>query len=201
MKGIRERAMEYGVQSLFDVEALSLLLGIKQDLLSEVLTIKQFKERYPMMKLTAIQKQKVEALFEVMKRLGQEEVDAKIRANSPQAVYRLVKWEMASLKKEEFRVVLLDTKCKVIGIRKISEGSLTASIVHPREVFKEAILESAYSFIVVHNHPSGETTPSKEDIAITKRLQEVGQVMGIQLLDHVIVSSEGYTSLKDGGYL
>ena len=78
---------------------------------------------------------------------------------------------------------------------------MTASIVHPREVFKEAILESAYSFIAVHNHPSGETTPSKEDIAITKRLQEVGQVMGIQLLDHVIVSSEGYTSLKDGGYL
>lgn len=200
MKGIRERAIEYGVQSLFDVEALSLLLGINQDLLSEVLTIKQFKERYQMMKLTTIQKQKVEALFEVMKRLGQEEVDSKTRANSPQAVYQLVKWEMASLKKEEFRVVLMDAKCKVIGIRKISEGSLTASIVHPREVFKEAILESAYSFIAVHNHPSGETTPSKEDVAITKRLKEVGQVMGIQLLDHVIVSSEGYTSLKDEGY-
>ena len=201
MREIRERAMEYGVQSLFDVEALSLLLGINQDLLSEVLTIKQFKERYQLMKLTTIQKQRVEALFELIKRLGQEEVDSKARANSPRAVYQLVRWEMASLKKEEFRILLLDTKCKVIGIRKISEGSLTASIVHPREVFKEAILGSAYSFIAVHNHPSGETTPSKEDVAITKRLQEVGQVMGIQLLDHVIVSSEGYTSLKDEGYL
>ena len=143
----------------------------------------------------------VEAFFELTKRVNRQNEGVINKITCPSDVYSLVKWDMGELQKEEFRIILLNTKCKVIGIETISQGSLTASIVHPREVFKEAILHSAHNFIAVHNHPSGDTTPSREDIEITRRLKQCGEVIGIPLTDHIIVGSAGYTSLKEESYL
>lgn len=93
--------------------------------------------------------------------------------------------------KEAFSVLLLNTKNKVIGIKTVSVGTLDTSLVHPREVFKTAILNSAKSIMVFHNHPSGDTKPSREDINITKRLVESGKLLGIKVLDHIILGNNG----------
>lgn len=104
--------------------------------------------------------------------------------------------------RELFIALYLNTKNCVTGIEVISIGSLNASIVHPREAFKGAILHNAASLIVAHNHPSGDTTPSKEDISVTERLVEVGDVMGIEVLDHIIIGEgRDYLSLKEQGLI
>lgn len=102
--------------------------------------------------------------------------------------------------REHFVVVLLDTKNKVIGVNTVSIGSLDVCIVHPREVFKPAILANASRVLLGHNHPSGDTTPSPEDIAVTKRMMEAGNLLGIDVLDHIIVGN-GHTSLRTMGHM
>lgn len=97
---------------------------------------------------------------------------------------------------EVFGILILNTKHKIVAVHEISRGSLNSSIVHPREVFKPAVLHNAAAIICFHNHPSGDPKPSEEDIAITKRLVEAGKILGIDVLDHIIVSDEGYTSLN-----
>lgn len=103
--------------------------------------------------------------------------------------------------KEHFISIHLDTKNRIICVDLISVGSLTSSIVHPREVFKSVLLSSAASIALVHNHPSGTPEPSRDDINITKRLKEAGDFLGIQVLDHIIVGQGSYTSLIEKGYL
>ena len=104
--------------------------------------------------------------------------------------------KLRSAKREHFLAILLDTRQHAIRIETISIGSLTASIVHPREVFREAIVNGAASIILVHNHPSGDPEPSQEDRAITKRLVEVGELIGIGVLDHIIVAKGGFISFS-----
>lgn len=109
---------------------------------------------------------------------------------------------MENITNEHFIIATLNTKNEVTGFHTVFVGSLNASIVHPRETFQRAILANAASIVAFHNHPSGDPEPSREDIAVTKRLDEAGQLLGIQLLDHVIIGSNGrYTSLKEAGYL
>ncbi len=108
---------------------------------------------------------------------------------------------LRDLKKEEFRCVLLDTKNRLIREASVSTGSLTASLVHPRETFKSAVRESAAAVIFVHNHPSGDTKPSQEDILLTRRLVQAGDLLGIKVLDHVIVGDGGHFSFRDSGLL
>jgi DNA repair protein RadC len=104
--------------------------------------------------------------------------------------------------REVFLVMCLNTKNRIVAVHRCHVGSLAASIVHPREVFKSAILNNAMSIIVSHQHPSGDTTPSREDIEVTRRLIEAGKVLGIEVLDHLIVNAHAeYTSLKEKGYL
>ncbi|WP_028390167.1 JAB domain-containing protein [Bacillus cihuensis] len=104
--------------------------------------------------------------------------------------------------REVFLVMMLNTKNQVIGLHRASIGSLNASIVHPRDVLKSAVLNNAASIIVAHQHPSGDPTPSREDIEVTKRLAEAGKIIGIEVLDHVIVTHTGkHVSLKEKGYL
>ncbi len=98
-------------------------------------------------------------------------------------------------------MILLDGKNRVLKDIRVSEGSLTTSLVHPREVFVPVIEESAASLILVHNHPSGDPAPSSEDLAITKRLKEVGELLGVRLLDHLIVGDGRYVSFADEGLL
>jgi DNA repair protein RadC len=108
---------------------------------------------------------------------------------------------MKDLKKEMFRCALLDTKNKIISDEVVSIGSLSASIVHPRETFKSAIRESAAAVIFIHNHPSGDIKPSQEDILLTRRLVQAGEVLGIQVLDHIIIGDGSHFSFRDNGLM
>lgn len=105
------------------------------------------------------------------------------------------------MQQEVFMVITLNGKNNILSKKEIFKGSLNSSLVHPREVFKEALKNSAASIIVCHNHPSGDPTPSKEDINVTKRIKECGNIMGIELLDHIIIGDNKYISLKERGYL
>lgn len=120
---------------------------------------------------------------------------------SPNDIARLVMKEMVFLKQEVLKLIMLDTKNNVIGIKDVFKGSLNSSIVHPREIFKEALKKSSASIIICHNHPSGDPTPSKEDINITIRLKECGKIIGIDLLDHLIIGKNKYISLKQKGII
>jgi len=107
---------------------------------------------------------------------------------------------MKDYDREHFRAVFLNTKNQMLKTVTISIGSLNASIVHPREILKPAISVSAATIILVHNHPTGDPTPSREDIEFTRRFAKCGELIGIELLDHVIIGADRYQSLKEGGY-
>ncbi|MBN2711356.1 MAG: DNA repair protein RadC, partial [Planctomycetes bacterium] len=128
------------------------------------------------------------------------------RANGPQMrcgmdFYEVYYPKLRDLKKEVFMLILLDQKNRVIRDEKISEGTLTSSLVHPREVFAPAIRESAAAVAFVHNHPSGDSVPSSEDIALTQRLVKTAELVGIRVLDHVIIGEGIYTSFVDDGLI
>jgi DNA repair protein RadC len=125
----------------------------------------------------------------------------KLYLTGPEDVADMFMREMATLDREHFRAVLLNTKNRILGVRTISIGSLNASIVHAREVFKAAVAESASAIVLVHNHPSGLPEPSSEDIAVTGRLVEAGRILGIDILDHIVLGSQGFVSLKEAGHL
>jgi DNA repair protein RadC len=120
---------------------------------------------------------------------------------SPHDVYELTRRDMEGARKERFLALYLDTAHRVIHWELVSLGTLDTSLVHPREVFHPAVERTAAAVVVVHNHPSGETSPSQEDVELTRRLVEAGRLMGIELLDHVIVSRTGFFSFKEGGLL
>ena len=123
------------------------------------------------------------------------------RISTPEDIVKLVKNEIEDKDRECCLVVCLTAKNEPINIHTLSVGSLSSSIVHPREVFKVGILANAYSIVLIHNHPSGDSTPSKEDEQITERIKEASKIIGIPLIDHIIVGHNEYTSLKDLGYL
>lgn len=122
---------------------------------------------------------------------------------SPDIAYQAIKniLQLEREVSEHFGILSLNVKNAIIGIHVLSIGTLNASIVHPRNVFQAAILNNAASIICFHNHPSGNVTPSMEDIQITQRLVECGNIMGIEVLDHIIIGENKYASLKEGGYI
>lgn len=142
------------------------------------------------------------AAREVARRLRTQEKRApRLYLTGPEDVADMFMREMAALDREHFRAVLLNTKNRILGVRTISIGSLNASIVHAREVFKAAVAESAQAIVLVHNHPSGLPEPSTEDIVVTERLAEAGRILGIEILDHIVLGSQGFVSLKEMGHL
>jgi DNA repair protein RadC len=146
----------------------------------------------------------VKAAFELGRRLLQSEKDSSCRELSfknSRDVYEYYRPRFYGLKKERFLCALLDTKNRVFKEIIVSEGTLTASPVHPREVFRGAIKEAAASVLFVHNHPSGDPNPSRDDINITKRLVETGSVIGINVLDHIVLSDGQYISMMEKGYM
>ena len=120
---------------------------------------------------------------------------------SPKDAYEMIKEQLEGLDREQFIIACLNTKNEPTNITVVSVGSLNKAIVHPREVFKTAILSNAASIMAFHNHPSGETTPSQQDIQLTNRLYQAGELLGIKLLDHLIIGDGRFTSLKEKGYL
>jgi len=142
----------------------------------------------------------IKAALEIAKRFAQEEIKKGEQFRSSADVFNHYREHLGSLKKEEFHVLLLDAKNRKIKDVRVSEGSLTSSLVHPREVFNPVIRESAAAVILIHNHPSGDPLPSQEDLQITRRLRDIGEVMGVQVLDHLIIGKGKYVSFVDDGY-
>lgn len=141
------------------------------------------------------------AAFELGKRINRLQFEDRFVIKSPDDCAKFMMDEMRFLEQEHFICLYLNTKNQIIARETIFKGSLNASIVHPREVFKEAFRRSASSIICLHNHPSGDPTPSREDIEVTKRLVECGKIIGIELLDHIIIGEHKYISLKEKGYV
>jgi len=211
----RERLQKLGVDALSAQEILALILGrgisgesvmvTAQRLLSQFGNLKGIAnasvEELSQVKGIGLAKaSQIKAAFELANRLeGYSEAGDKPLVKTPEEVVNLVRSRLKGKKKEYFLALLLDTRNQLIKVAEISVGSLDSSIVHPREVFKEAISASAASVIFVHNHPSGDPTASEDDIKLTKRLTEVGEIVGIDVLDHIIIGDKTYLSLKREG--
>jgi len=211
----RERLIKNGAWALSDSELLAIILrtGSKQEnvinlsqrILGEY-NIKQLSQINitQLMKVHGIKESKaaqILACFEIARRLESFNTVEKPKISSPEDVYRRLFPRMREQKKEMFIELCLDTKNQILKEEVISVGSLNANVVHPREVFKLALTESAAHIIVAHNHPSGDPTPSREDIEITKKLVETGNIMGITVLDHVIIGDGRHFSLKEAGHI
>jgi DNA repair protein RadC len=142
----------------------------------------------------------IKAAFELASRLeGYAQAGAKTVVKTPEDVMGVVRNRLRDKKKEYFLALLLDTRNQLIKLAEVSVGSLDTSIVHPREVFKEAISASAAAVILAHNHPSGDAQASPDDIKLTKRLAEAGELVGIDVLDHIIIGGQNFLSLKREG--
>ena len=208
----RERLQQFGVEALSAQEILALILGRGIAGESVTVTAQRLLNRFDGIKGLAdatveelsqvkgiglAKAAQIKAVFELGKRLESYPGTGKqpVLTNTAEVV-SLVQGRLRGKKKEHFMALLLDTRGQLIRIAEVSVGSLDSSIVHPREVFKEAISASAASVIFVHNHPSGDSEPSKDDIGLTKRLAEAGEIMGIDVLDHIIVCDHSYLSLK-----
>ncbi len=211
----RERLQRFGVEALSAQEILALLLGrgiagesvivTAQRLLSQFGSLKGIAsasvEELAQVKGIGLAKAaQIKAAFELANRLeGYPEPGKKPSVKTPDEVVSLVKGRLRGKRKEHFLVLLLDTRGQLIKTSEISVGSLDTSIVHPREVFKEAMSASAASVIFVHNHPSGDPEPSEDDIKLTERLAQAGEIVGIDVLDHIIICDKNYLSLKSKG--
>lgn len=143
----------------------------------------------------------IKAAFTLAARFQARKLERFERFTSPRQVFDYFHHEFRDSRKEYFLTLLLDGKNRIIRRVQVSEGSLNQSIVHPREVFSPAVKESAAAMILVHNHPTGDPTPSSEDIAVTRRLREAGEIMGIKVLDHIIVGDGEYLSFVERGLM
>ncbi len=214
--GLRERILRLGADSLDEVELLSLILGpgisgrsarqIALSMLEGAGGLRRFATRTgPEMLDTAgigsSRASRLLAVFALARRLAEKRMSPGFRVRSSRDVFEHFHLRRRDAKREIFSVLLLDSKHRVIREERISEGSLTAAIVHPREVFKPAISELAGAIVAVHNHPSGDPTPSNEDFEITRRLKKVGDIVGIHLLDHVVLGDGDYVSFREHSLL
>ena len=212
----RERLQLYGPSAVSTAELLAIQLrtgttersavGLGELLISQFeglrgvanATIEQMSEVKGVGSVKAVQ---IASAFELGRRLAVLSDEERPIIRSPQDVSNLLMPELRDAKKEHLKSLLLDTKNRVLKINTVSIGILDSSLVHPREVFKDAITASAASLIVAHNHPSGDPTPSPEDKRITLRLAECGKLLGIDLLDHIIIGDNRFISLKERGLL
>jgi len=210
----RERLQKYGAESLSAQEIIAVILGrgiagesvmvTAQRLLGQFGSLggiagASVEELSQVKGIGLAKASQIKAAFELANRLESSAAPEKPLIKTPEDVAGLVMGRLKEKKKEYFLAILLDTRSRLIKVSEISIGSLDASVVHPREAFKEVISASAASVIFVHNHPSGDPTPSEDDIKLTKRLVEVGEIMGTDVLDHVIIGGKAYLSLKREG--
>lgn len=212
----RERMMQVGAESLSHAELLAILLRTgtqKQSalhlagaVLKQCGTLRNLMDM-SMDELTSIRgigpakALQLRAGIELGRRLAKSGNGEVVTVRSPGDAADYVMDELRYLKKEHFVCLFLNTKNHIIARETLSIGTLNASLVHPREVFRAAIKCSSASIICVHNHPSGDPTPSPEDVSLTTRLAEAGQLVGIEVLDHLVIGDGKYVSLKEQGYL
>ncbi len=206
----REKLLKRGIKSLKNEELLALILGSgskSKDVLrlsKEIINILQKKRENitidDLMSIDGVgvaKASQILASLELTKRLFYKR---SIAITSAREVYQQLQ-EFAYKKQEHFIVLTLDGASYIINKSVVFIGSLNQSLVHPREVFAQAISDRAASIIISHNHPSGELSPSIADLEVTKRLKKVGEIMGIELLDHIIISKNGYFSLQEAGLM
>jgi len=211
----RERLVKFGEQALSAQELLQLILGrgiagesvavTAQKLLAQFGSLQKLSEA-SIEELSSIKgiglakATQIKAAFEIGRRVSTQTLDYKSKElNDPEKVYRLIKSKLKDYHKEHFYIIALNSRNH--SISEVSIGSLNASIVHPREVFAEVIKNKAASVIFAHNHPSGDPEPSEDDLLITKRLVESGKILGIEVVDHIIITKTGFLSFKEKGIL
>lgn len=212
----REKLIKFGPESLSNKELLAVILrcgtrgenilSLSDRILSKVngldgLLNISFDDA---MKIKGIKEGKASqilALSELFKRFNTLRANSMSSISRPQDVADMLVNEMKSLSQEVLKLLVLNTKNKIIKIKDVFKGTLNSSIVHPREIYSEAIKSGGASIIICHNHPSGDPTPSDEDINITLRIKECGNIIGINLLDHIIVGDKKYISLKEKGII
>ncbi|WP_017185565.1 RadC family protein [Alkalibacillus haloalkaliphilus] len=212
----RERLIEVGPQALSNQELIAILIGSGskgQSALSLATRLLKHFEGLLLLRdasineLTSIngigvaKAVQLMAALEIGKRIHTYKTSDQYVIKSPEDGANFLMEDLRGLKQEHFVALYLNTKNQIIHRRTIFIGSLNSSIVHPREVFKEAIKHSAASVICAHNHPSGDPSPSNEDVHVTRRLYESGKVVGIELLDHLVIGDHKYISMKEKGYL
>lgn len=212
----RERMMRAGAGALSNAELLAILLrtgtasqsvvrlaertlsqtgGLEGLTDSTIESLMQIKGIGP---AKAIQ---ILAAVELGRRISRIVPEERLVIRSPQDAAHFMMDELKHLKQEHFVCLFLNTKNVVIGKETVFVGSLNASIVHPREIFRKAIQHASAAIICLHNHPSGDPSPSAEDLSVTKRLKEAGRLLGIDVLDHIVIGAERYYSMKENGYL
>lgn len=215
-KRLRDRFLQSGLDGFLDYEIVELLLtlGTPQKDCKQMAKagIKMFGGLRGILDASLDELQQIKGigpsnafgvkLFQaVSERLAKEHIPKKILLDSSNAVAEYLQKSIGREKKEHFVMLSLDARNRLTKISNISVGILNASIVHPREVFKEAIQSSAAQIIIAHNHPSGDPQASPEDVALTRRLTETARIMGIELIDHIIVTNNKFSSLKEQGLI
>ncbi len=214
-KRLRKRFLQSGFDGFLDYEIIELLLSLgtprKDCKKSAKDAIVKFKGLIGVLDSTLEELQQVEGigpsnafgikLFQATsERYTREKITPSILLNSPQLVFEYLKEKIGKEKKEHFTIICLDIRNNLI-VEEVSVGTLNASLVHPREVFKKAILNNSSHVIIAHNHPSGDPTPSEDDIITTRRLVESGKILGIAVTDHIIVAKDKFMSFKEKGIL
>ena len=216
----REKLLAHGVSALSNAELIGILLRTGRVGANVVDVARELIQKYGSLRelsrcsvdelsqIPGIKKDKaahVAAAFALGERLARE-ILGNEKLDSPDRVYQLLGPEMRQLRKESLRVVLLDTRYRLMRVEQVSQGSVNESIAHPRDIFHPAVAASAYAVIVVHNHPSGDASPSQTDHSLTRRLAEAAELLQIKLLDHIIIGEPlegqpGYFSFKEAGIL
>ena len=212
----RERLLNLGAPALSNTELAALLLDDDDAAELTRRLLRKFRSLRTLARCEARELASVEGMpldkavrlavsFELGRRVAKE-VLAKLKVDSPEIVCQLMAQDLRALTRESLRVLLLDTKYQLLRIEEISLGSLNESIAHPREIFRPALVHSAYAMILVHNHPSGNPTPSKADKQLTERLVEVGNLLDVKVIDHIIIGNfladqESYYSFKENGVI
>lgn len=214
----REKLIAHGVETLSNAELLAILLRVGTKNVSVLHVAENLLSLYKDSGLSSIVKlapaqlseiagvgpakaATILAAIELGRRIAQEPFYQKTAVTTPDDAARYIMPRLRYETKENFAIILLNVKNQILSFKIISVGILNASLVHPREVFEEALKNAASSIILTHNHPSGDPKPSNEDIATTHRLVKAGQIMGINVVDHVIVGNNKYISLKEQGLM
>ncbi|VBB07861.1 radc protein [Lucifera butyrica] len=211
----REKMMQKGSQALSEADLLAILLRTGTKKVSVKMLAEELLAQYGINGLGGLTTQELSKVpgigvakavtvlagIELGKRLSSLGPGEKVVVRSPQDAAHFMMGRLRYEAKEHFIVLLLSTKNHIIAAPTISIGSLNASVVHPRELFREAVNYAAASVILIHNHPSGDPTPSQEDIALTHKLADAGELLGISVLDHVIIGDGKYVSFKEKGIL
>ncbi len=216
----REKLVARGANALTNAELIAILLRtgfqgknaveVARELLAHYKTLNalsrcSIEEISKIKGIKGVKAIELVAAFNLAHRIAQEQLAQK-KIDTPELVYDLLGAEMRALQKESLRILMLDTRYHLLRVEEISRGSMSESIAHPREVFRPAIIASAYAVIVAHNHPSGDPSPSQADHSLTRRLAEAAELLQIKLLDHIILGApaEGrqpYFSFKEAGVL